>query len=81
MTVQNQAVIGRDFGECLACNGKTIVGNIFPGEDIYHTRNEFGGCGVDFFYNGVRYRFRPDGMISSLKYQELYQEYLNNKEA
>ena len=36
---------------------------------------------VDFFYNGVRYRFRPDGMISSLKYQELYQEYLNNKEA
>lgn len=35
---------------------------------------------VEFFYNGIRYRFRPYGKISSLKYQALYNEFRKHKE-
>lgn len=35
---------------------------------------------IEIFCNGQQYRFRPAGMISSLKYQDLYNEFLKYKE-
>lgn len=35
---------------------------------------------VEFYSDGQQYRFRPEGMLSSLKYQDLYLEYKKSKE-
>lgn len=35
---------------------------------------------AEFFYDGKRYRFRPDTRLSTFKYQELYLEFQKHKE-
>ena len=35
---------------------------------------------IEFFYDGVQYRVRPYGRISSLKYYDLYNEWLRRKD-
>jgi len=53
MAVNDQTVIGRRLREGLTGNGKTGLGHIFPGVNVYNTGHLLSGCGIDGFHHGV----------------------------
>ena len=48
MAVDNQSVVGRDFGISLPCDGVSVGRYVLPSENINHTGNLFCNGGVDF---------------------------------